>query len=424
MSVRRRIAIIALGTRGDVQPYVALGVGLRDAGHAVRLITHENFAPLAAAHGLEAHVVRGDVQAVAESDEMRALLAKGNFLAITRRTAQEAKRAIQQWAEDGLAACRGVELIAAGIGGLFIGLALAEKMAVPFMQAHLVPFTPTGEFPGVLLPVALPRLGGGFNRLSHRFVRQVMWQGSRGADNLARRQVLDLPTAPLFGPFGGERLRRLPALYGFSPAVVSRPADWDGNTHVTGYWFLDSSADWTPPPSLAAFLDDGPPPIYVGFGSMASRQPEETAALVLRALAETRQRAIMLSGWAGLRADQLPPSVVMVESVPHDWLFPRVSAVVHHGGAGTTAAGLRAGVPSILIPFFGDQAFWAERVRALGVGPEPIPRRKLTAERLAGAIRQAVTDEALRRRAVELGATIRAEDGVGRAAAIIDTLSL
>jgi UDP:flavonoid glycosyltransferase YjiC (YdhE family) len=164
--------------------------------------------------------------------------------------------------------------------------------------------------------------------------------------------------------------------------------------------------------------------VYVGFGSMASRQPEETAALVLRALAETRQRAVMLSGWAGLRADQLPPSVLMVESVPHDWLFPRVSAVVHHGGAGTTAAGLRAGVPSILIPFFGDQAFWAERVRTLGVGPQPIPRRKLTAEGLAEAIRQAVTDEALRRRAVGLGATIRAEDGVGRAAALIDTLSL
>ncbi|CUS03294.2 Sterol 3-beta-glucosyltransferase (fragment) [Candidatus Promineifilum breve] len=142
-----RIAIIALGSRGDVQPYVALGEGLNAAGHAVRLITHENFAPLAAAHGLECHTVRGDVQAVAESEEMRALLAKGNFLAITRRTAQEAKRAVQQWAEDGLAACRGVELIVAGIGGLFIGLALAEKLDVPFMQAYLVPFTPTGAFP-------------------------------------------------------------------------------------------------------------------------------------------------------------------------------------------------------------------------------------------------------------------------------------
>ncbi len=418
-----RIAIVALGSRGDVQPYIALGQGLGDAGHRVRLITHENFAALAATYGLETHTVRGDVQAVAESEEMRALLAKGNFLAITRRTAQEAKRAMQHWAEDGLAACRGVELIVAGIGGLFIGLALAEKLDIPLMQAYLVPFTPTRAFPGVLLPVALPRLGGGFNRLSHHLVRQVMWQGSRGGDNLARQQLLELPTAPLFGPFGRARLRQLPVLYGFSSAVVSRPADWDANTHVTGYWFLDSSTGWNPPPALMRFLDDGPPPVYVGFGSMASRQPEETAALVLRALAETGQRAVMLSGWAGLRSDQLPPSVIMVESVPHAWLFPQVSAVVHHGGAGTTAAGLRAGVPSILIPFFGDQAFWAERVRTLGVGPEPIPRHKLTTERLAEAIRQAVKDEALRRRAAELGATIRAEDGVGRAVAIFAALS-
>jgi UDP:flavonoid glycosyltransferase YjiC (YdhE family) len=418
-----RIAIIALGSRGDVQPYVALGVGLKAAGHAVRLVTHENFAPLAAAHGLEARPVRGDVQAVAESEEMRALLAKGNFLAITRRTAQEARQVMHHWAEDGLGACRGVELIVAGVGGLFIGLALAEKLDVPFMQAYLVPFTPTSEFPGVLLPVALPRLGGGFNRLSHRLVRQVMWQGSRAADNVARRQVFDLPPAPLVGPFGSERLRRLPVLYGFSSAVVPRPADWDTNTHVTGYWFLDPAADWTPPPALAAFLDDGPPPVYVGFGSMASREPEATADLVLSALAATGQRAVMLSGWAGLQADRLPPSVMMVESVPHAWLFPRVAAVVHHGGAGTTAAGLRAGVPSILIPFFGDQGFWAERVRALGVGPEPIPRPKLTAERLATAIQQSVADEALRRRAAELGATIRAEDGVGRAVTIFHALS-
>ncbi|MBP8950704.1 MAG: glycosyltransferase family 1 protein, partial [Candidatus Promineofilum sp.] len=261
------------------------------------------------------------------------------------------------------------------------------------------------------------------NRLSHRLVRQVMWQGSRAADNVARQQVLDLPAAPLTGPFGSALLRQLPVLYGFSPAVVPRPADWDANIHVTGYWFLDSAAGWTPPPALAEFLDDGPPPVYVGFGSMASRQPEETADLVLRALAETGQRAVMLLGWAGLRADRLPASVIMVESVPHAWLFPRVAAVVHHGGAGTTAAGLRAGAPSVLIPFFGDQAFWAARVQALGVGPTPISRRELTAARLATAIHQAVTDEALRRRAADLGATIRAEDGVGHAVAFFAPLS-
>jgi UDP:flavonoid glycosyltransferase YjiC (YdhE family) len=265
-----RIAIVALGSRGDVQPYIALGKALRDAGHEVRLVTHEDFAALAGAHGLDCRTVRGSVQAVAESDEMRALLAKGNFLAITARTARAARDAMRHWAEDGLAACRGMELLIAGIGGLFIGLALAEKLDMPLMQAYLVPFTPTGAFPGVLLPVALPRLGTGFNRLSHHMVRQVMWQGSRAADNLARREVLHLPVAPLSGPFKSARLQQLPVLYGFSPTVVPRPADWNDHTYVTGYWFLDSPADWTPPAALSAFLGNGPPPVYVGFGRMGA----------------------------------------------------------------------------------------------------------------------------------------------------------
>jgi UDP:flavonoid glycosyltransferase YjiC (YdhE family) len=418
-----QIALIALGSRGDVQPYIALGRGLANAGHQVRLITHENFRALAGAYGLEVHTVRGDVQAVAESEEMRALLAKGNFLAITARTAREAKGAMQHWAEDGLAACRGVELIVAGIGGVFLGLALAEKLDVSLIQAYLVPFTPTGEFPGVLLPVSLPHLGSRFNRLSHHLVRQVMWQGSRQADDLARRQVLHLPAAPFFGPFSSERFRQLPVLYGFSPTVVSMPVDWSDSSHITGYWFLDSPADWMPPPALSAFMQGGSPPLYIGFGSMSNRQPEEIADLVLQALAETGQRAVMLTGWGGMRKERLPDSIFMVDSVPHDWLFPRVAAVVHHGGVGTTAAGLRAGVPSVLIPFFGDQPFWAGRVHALGAGPAPIPRKELTVGRLGRSIREAVADDALRQRAADIGARIRAEDGIGRAVALIDMLS-
>ena len=155
-----RIAIIALGTRGDVQPYIALGRGLQAAGHPVRLLTHDNFAPLVQAYGLEFWPVKGDVQAVAESTEMRELLEKGNFLAITARTAKEAKKAALQWAQDALVACEGVELLVAGIGGLYIGLALAEKFAIPFVEAPVVPFTPTSAFPGALLPQSPPRLGG------------------------------------------------------------------------------------------------------------------------------------------------------------------------------------------------------------------------------------------------------------------------
>ena len=414
-----RIAIIALGSRGDVQPYIALGKGLQASGHAVRLVTHENFADLVTAHGLEFWPMQGDVQAVVESPEMRALLEKGNFLAITARTAKAAQSAVLQWAQDGLIACQGMELLVAGIGGLYIGLALAEKLDLPFIQANVVPFTPTTAFPGALLPKSPPRLGGLFNRLSHQLTRQLMWQGFRSADRQARQQVLGLPAAPFWGPQTTARLRQAPVLYGFSPSVLPKPADWGAQIHVTGYWFLPAAAAWTPPPALVDFLAAGPPPVYIGFGSMGSRQPEATADLVIKALAQTGQRAILLTGWGGLQKEHLPESIFMIDSVPHDWLFAQVAAVVHHGGAGTTAAGIRAGVPALVIPFFGDQFFWGQRVAALGIGPAPIGRKQLTVERLAAALQIMATDQAMRQRAAQLGRQVQAEDGVARAVDLI-----
>jgi UDP:flavonoid glycosyltransferase YjiC (YdhE family) len=359
------------------------------------------------------------VQDVAESPEMRELLEKGNLLTIMRRTAKEAERATLEWAEDGLAACQGMDLLIAGLGGLFIGFALAEKLGLPLIQAFLVPFTPTRAFPGPLIPRAMPNLGGSFNRLTHHLTRQMMWQPFRSADSLARRKVLGLPPAPFRGPHYSERARGLPLLYGFSPSVISAPPDWGDDIHVTGFWLLDSAGDWVPPPELLDFLQAGSPPVYIGFGSMSTRKPEETADLVVEALKRTGQRAILLSGWGGLQKTTLTDSVFMIDSIPHSWLFPCVSAVVHHGGAGTTAAGLRAGVPSVVIPFFGDQPFWGRCVEKLGVGPVPIPRKELTIERLAKAVHAAVTDEAMRQRAADLGSKIQAEDGVARAVEVI-----
>ncbi len=201
--------------------------------------------------------------------------------------------------------------------------------------------------------------------------------------------------------------------------MIPAPPDWGADKHVTGYWFLDDGEDWTPPPALIDFLEAGPAPIYIGFGSMSSRKPEETAELVIAALQLANQRAILLSGWSGLQKTDLPDTVFMIDSVPHSWLFPMVAAVVHHGGAGTTAAGLRAGVPSVVVPFFGDQPFWGGRVASLGVGPTPVPRGKLTAERLASAIQEAVTNKAMRQRAAALGAKIQTEDGLARAVEIV-----
>ena len=417
-----RIAMIAPGSLGDVQPYLALGKGLKQAGHIVRLVTHQNFEEFASSYGVEFWPVEGNVQDIAQSKNMRALLERGNFLIIISQMAKEAQRGALALAQGGLAACRGMDLVIAGIGGVFIGIALAEKLRLPLLQAYYIPFTPTQAYPSFLFPRLPSWLGGALNRLSYQLARQMMWQGFRSADRLARRDVLGLPAAPFWGPFSADCLQHTFIFHGYSPSVIPKPSDWDDNTHVTGYWFLDPADDWTPPAALLEFLQAGPPPVYVGFGSMSSRRPEQTADLILQALAQAQQRGIILSGWGGLRKADVPDTVLMVDSIPFSWLFRRVAAVVHHGGAGTTSAGLRAGVPSIVIPFFGDQPFWGQRVAELGVGPAPIPRRRLTVERLAQAMQKAVTDQTMRQRAADLGAKIRTEDGIARAVAVVQQI--
>jgi sterol 3beta-glucosyltransferase len=416
-----QIMIIAMGSRGDVQPYVALGKGLKAAGHSIRLATHENFESFVHSHGLAFYPMKGNVQAFLEDPENRKLLESGNFLAINARAAKASQRAAIDWAEGGLVAGRGMDLLIAGVGGLFLAVALAEKLKIPLLQAYIFPFTPTKAFPAVLFPQSIAKLCGAVNRLSHHVFRQIMWQGSRTGDGLARQQVLDLPTAPFWGVYHSVHLQRYPILYGLSPSVIAQPSDWQ-NTHVTGYWFLDEAPDWTPPLALLEFLQRGSPPVFIGFGSMVSRNPEETTDLVLQAIALTGQRAILQSGWSGLSQRDLPDTVFMVDSISHSWLFPRVAAVVHHGGAGTTAAGLRAGIPTIVIPFFGDQPFWGQRVAKLGVGADAIPRKQLTAERLAEAIHRVMNNRPMQQRAADLGAKIQAEDGVAHAVAIVQEL--
>lgn len=415
-----RIVIIAPGSRGDVQPYIALGKGLQNAGHVIRLVSHSNFEPLVTSYGLEFWSFGNDVKDAAENSEMRELTEKGNFLLLLARMAKEAEREALRFAEGGLQAAQGqgMDVVLAGMGGLFIGAAIAEKLNIPLVQAYVFPFTPTKEFSSVLTP-KLPTF---LNRWSHHLARQVMWQGFRSADSIARKKALNIPLAPFFGPYHSKAVRNMPILYGFSPSVIPAPPDWDRNIHITGYWFLDEPDDWQPPAALLDFLQSGPPPIYIGFGSMSARNPEETADLIIQALALTHQRAILLSGWSGLRKDNVPDSVFMIDSIPHSWLFPRVSAVIHHGGASTVAAGLRAGVPSIVIPFFGDQPFWGQRIADLGVGTKPIPRKRLTVEKLANAIREVTTNQGMRQRAEKLGKQIQAENGIKSAVEILNKL--
>jgi sterol 3beta-glucosyltransferase len=412
------VTIIASGSRGDVQPYVALGKGLKEAGHTVRVLATRDFQNLVTGYGLEFVDMGGSMETVAQG--MQALLEQGNMLKILASMGQAAQLLASQAAVSGLAACQGSDRIISGLGGLFVGLALSEKLGIPFVPAYLYPFTPTREFPSVLTPLPQTRLTSWANRLSHRLAQQMMWQTTRTADNKARRQVLHMTPAPFWGPFASLQQQKQTILYGYSPQVLPPPKDWGDFIHVTGYWFLDPPAGWEPPVDLMNFLQSGPPPIYIGFGSIPNSRPEKTADLVLQALARTGQRGVLSSGWGGLKKENLPETVFMIGSIPHSWLFPQMAAVVHHGGAGTTAAGLWAGIPAIVTPFFGDQPFWGKRVYALGVGPRSIPRKRLTLDRLVESIRCVVSDKAMQQKAARLGERIRAENGVARAVATLE----
>ncbi len=411
------ISIVASGSRGDVQPYVALGNGLKVAGYNVRLLASDDFEQLVTDAGLAFASTGESVEAILQSDEWRKVTESGNFLKILAKMQAEMKHRAVGMAGQLPALLEGSDFIVAGMAGMGGVYSYAEHFNIPVLQAYVFPFTPTQAFHSPLVP-RLP-FGSVLNRLSFHVTRQMFWQNTKIMDNLLRR-ALHMRNRGFWGPFKSLNDKHIPALYGYSPHVLPRPNDWADNHLVMGYWFLDAAADWAPPSDLMDFLDAGEPPVYIGFGSMGNRNPQEAGQIALNALERSGQRGILATGWGGLSAANLPKHVHLISSIPHTWLFPRMAAVVHHGGAGTTAAGLRAGVPSIIVPFMGDQPFWGKRVADLGVGPTPIPRKKLTGARLGEAITEAITNTAMRRKASDLGEKLRAEDGVGEAVRFID----
>jgi sterol 3beta-glucosyltransferase len=300
-------------------------------------------------------------------------------------------------------------------------LHVAEKMNIPAILSLPLPFyTPTREFPVPFMSGI--HLGRWFNRFSYRLMGL---SNGLHASNIKdfRVKTLGLPPVRRFS----DLLVRsdgspVPVIYPYSQHLLPVPKDFPPHVHVTGYWFLDHSADWQPEPELLRFLEAGPPPIYVGFGSMGGNGGQKRATIALEALQQSGQRGLLASGWGGLKSFDLPSDVFMLDTVPHAWLFPRVAAVVHHGGAGTTAAGLRAGKPTVVCPFLGDQPFWGDLVYQRGVGPKPIPQSRLTTDRLAKAITTAVKDDTIKQNAEGLGEKIRAEDGVTRAVEIIGVI--
>ncbi|HYF66201.1 MAG TPA: glycosyltransferase [Herpetosiphonaceae bacterium] len=402
--------MISYGSRGDVQPFLALAWALHLVGHQVRLVGPANFADLARDNGVPFAPVGVDIQAYLR-ERMAARSGSRNVVRLLRTLRQELNDLIDGIARETLAACQGSDLL---IGTGPQSASLAERLGIAYVEAVLQPLTPTRAFPSPIAPAWL-RFGAAANYASHAVFEQIFWQIFRPTVNRVRTAVLGLPPYGLLSPLGRIRDQVPLRLHAYSAHVMPRPGDWAAQHQVTGFWFLPPPRDWSPPDDLRDFLAAGPPPVYIGFGSMMGGDPGQLTALVSAALARSGLRGILSGGWGALAASVPSDNLFFVENVPHHWLFPQMAAIVHHGGAGTTGAALRSGRPSIVVPFAFDQAFWGRRVAGLGVGPAPIPRQRLTEERLAHALAQATTQPALGERAAQLGALIGQEHGTAQA---------
>src|SRR5271169_926688 len=417
-----KICVLAFGSRGDVQPAVALSARLAGRGHGVRLVAPLNFAKLAAGRGFDFVALPLDITEELQSEADILFSARVQPLAFIRWSIKIWRKVIGIFLPSILDAGEGAELVVAT--GLMdtLGGMLAERLGVPCVYAWWLPMLAARDFLFNTTENPLPRFPGWLNRGIVLTYESALWLATRGALSRAREDF-GLGRAGLTPPLRAAVGRGETLLLAYSGELLPRSREWPANVETTGWWTLPDGDGWTPPPELARFLAEGREPIYVGFGSMTFKDHDETFWAVLGALGaldKTGARAIVAAGWGGLQRDDLPASAFALDEAPHDWLFDRVAAIVHHGGAGTTGAAVRAGKPSIVTPFVVDQFAWAHTLYARGIAPEPLPHRKLTAEALAAAITTALGDADMRRRAAKIGERVRAEDGVGRAVAVIE----
>ncbi|XP_015170056.1 sterol 3-beta-glucosyltransferase UGT80B1 isoform X2 [Solanum tuberosum] len=409
-----KIVVLIVGTRGDVQPFLAMAKRLQAFGHHVRLATHSNFRDFVKSGGIDFYPLGGDPRVLTGyMARNKGLIPSGpGEISVQRKQ-------LKAIIESLLPACTEPDI---ETGEPFRAQAIianppayghahvAEALGVPLHIFFTMPWTPTYEFPHPLARVPQPAAYW----LSYIVVDLLIWWGIRGLINEFRKKKLNLPPIAYFSTYHGS-LSHFPTGYMWSPHVVPKPKDWGSLVDIVGYCVLNLGSNYQPPEDFIKWIQNGPKPVYIGFGSMPLEDTIKTTDIILEALRNTGQRGILDRGWGDLGTFQdIPEDVFLVAEYPHDWLFPQCAAVVHHGGAGTTAAGLRAGCPTTIVPFFGDQFFWGDRIHQKGLGPAPIPIEQLSVEGLSDAITFMLQSD-VKSRVMELAVLLEKEDGVAGA---------
>ena len=409
-----KITILTYGSRGDIQPFLPLSLSLMSRGHIVKLAAPSRFQNLVEEYGVQFIPIAGEPEDLsrrfndAGRNPLRMISEMMNYAIgigadVLRQTDE---------------ACRDTDLIIHTFLHAVGAHTLAREKNIPDIHIQTFPmFVPTGDYPNVTLP---DLKFAPLNRITHILSNEMTWWGSRLGFEQVRRRA-GFPKRKLYWPFDEDEdpsRPRTPVLCAWSPSILPPSSDWPPHTYVTGWYFLSKDSRYTPPPNLQAFLEAGEAPICISFGSMVNRNVKEIDRIVRDALSQTGNRGIILSGWGQL-VNSSSEKILYLEATPHDWLLPQCKLIIHHGGAGTTSAGLQAGIPNIVVPFAVDQPFWGRRVHAVGAGPVPIPVKKLSTEKLTQAILKAES-KAYHHLAALIGRKIRSEDGVGAAVRLIE----
>jgi sterol 3beta-glucosyltransferase len=393
-----RVLMLSPGTRGDVAPATGLAAGFRRDGHDVAIVAGAAYRALVEGAGCAFQPVTADMHPTVDPNDPQSSGGVREYLRALRKYMDSAATAA-------LAAAPGADVILTNAISPY-GHDIAESMNIPSIDMLLQPAHPSADYPPMIFSA---RDHGRFgNRLAGRLAQAVPTPIDPACARV--RRELGLPAE---GRRAAQKRRwqeGRPVHHGISPVVLPRPGDWPPELLLDGYWWPHEPAGWAPSDDLASFLDAGPAPLVVSLGSV----PSGTAATaaVVDALRETGVRAVLQGGeFEPLVADLDLPGVLHVGDVPHSWLLPRSAAVVHHAGAGITAACLRAGVPSIPMPVHTDQPFWASRLARLGAGTAPVPAAKATGAQVTAAIKEATERPDLRKGAQRIADALAAEDG-------------
>jgi UDP:flavonoid glycosyltransferase YjiC (YdhE family) len=408
-----KITFLTFGTEGDSRPMAALAAAARAKGHHVQLLADNGAAGLAKAHNVPFIALAGDMRGtLLPGGALSSIMQEGGGVTrITKAFGEIAKANTGAWMEAATDAARGGDLLVFAGLAAFAGMAVADGLGQRCAGAGAFPLTPTREF---ATPFLRPKNRPGWvNLLSHKLFDTLAWGLFRGAVNEGRKRVFGQPPRR-------KMWRGYPMIYGFSPSLVPRPADWPPEVEICGAWHLPAK-DWKPPRALERFLGAGEPPAYIGFGSMAGFDREKLLRAIVDAVGS--RRAVIYPGWSGIDALPLPGNFHVLGDTPHDWLFPRVSLIVHHGGSGTTHSAARSGRPSVVVPFAGDQFFWADRVVKAGIGSACKAAASLDGAELRQRMSDA-TSAKVRHQAKAIGDAMRREDGKAHALDALEKIML